>query len=52
MAIAIKSIPVLKNESAKNFEKRAERNSKKRATVNFTEQAKYAFAILEKAKLR
>jgi hypothetical protein len=50
MAITIKTIPTLKGESAVDFEKRAENKSKKRATIDFSKQARIAMAILEKSK--
>lgn len=51
MAIAIKSIPPLKGECAKQFIERANEASLKRGTVDFSKQAKSASAILKKAKL-
>jgi hypothetical protein len=51
MAIAIKSIPTLKGEDAKRFNEKADRAYNKRATVDFSKQAKIARAILEKAKM-
>jgi len=52
MAIAIKSIPTLKNETAKTFVEKAEKQVAKRATVDFSKQMKSAEAILIKSKLR
>ena len=52
MSLAIKTIPVLKDEAAENFLERVDRNSKKRVTVDFTEQAKSTRAILDRAKIR
>lgn len=52
MAIAIKSIPTLKNIDAKAFIRKANAKSKKRATVDFSRQVVASNAILEKAKLR
>lgn len=51
MAIAIKSIPILKNKDANSFIKKADAKSKKRATVDFSKQVKASHAILKKAKL-
>lgn len=51
MAIAIKSIPTLKNKEAQRFVHKAETAAKNRATVDFSEQAKTIQAILKKAKL-
>jgi hypothetical protein len=52
MAIAIKSIPTLKNTDAKAFIKKAETSSKKRATVDFRKHVVTSNAILDKAKLK
>ncbi len=51
MAIAIKSIPVLKAEAAKSFEKKVARNDSKKGSVNFTKQSVVAGKILAKAKI-
>lgn len=51
MAIAIKQIPVLKGKVATNFVNKATANLEKKHTVDFSEQAKNAKKILEKAKL-
>ncbi len=51
MAIAIKSIPVLTENAASNFEKRAEENTANRATVDFSKERSIAEKILAKAKL-
>jgi hypothetical protein len=52
MAIAIKSIPVLKDSQARVFNSRANDNFKrKRGTVNFSKQVKSANKILSKAAL-
>lgn len=51
MAIAIKSVPTLKNKVATKFVKNAELASKKRGTVNFSKQVKAANQILEKASI-
>lgn len=50
MAIAIKSIPILKQRSARNFIKKANDSLSKRATIDFSKQIDSARRILEKAK--
>lgn len=52
MAIAIKSIPILKDKEAKSFQETVEQNSIKRETIDFKTQLDLANQILEKAKLR
>jgi len=52
MAIAIKSIPTLKNEDAKAFVKKASKTAGKRASVNFSKQVEASHAILKKANMR
>lgn len=52
MAIAIKSIPTLKNDAAKAFVQNAEAASSKRATVNFSKQVASTRTILKKAKMK
>lgn len=52
MAIAIKSIPVLTEQSASRFSKLASTNLAKRNTIDFTKQSKAASLILKKAKLK
>lgn len=44
MAIAIKSIPVLENEAALNFEKKISENEANAGSIDFSEE----FAIAEK----
>jgi hypothetical protein len=51
MAIAIKSIPILKDDTAKAFEEKANAKSGERATVDFNKQVRITHAILKKAKL-
>jgi hypothetical protein len=51
MAIAIKSIPVLKEKVADQFSKRATGNMLAKHTINFSEQAKTTSKILAKAKI-
>jgi hypothetical protein len=52
MAIAIKSIPILKDKEAESFQETIEKNSKKRESIDFKIQLNSANQILEKAKLR
>lgn len=52
MAIAIKSIPVLRGKLAEQFIDKAEKNLSKRATIDFSKQVQIANRILEKAKMK
>jgi hypothetical protein len=52
MALAIKSIPVLKEEVATSFVKDASAQSAKKATIDFSKQSVQAAKILAKAKLK
>ncbi|MDX8341771.1 hypothetical protein SLH46_21405 [Draconibacterium sp. IB214405] len=52
MAIAIKTIPTLKEEEAKAFTVKANASYTRKATVDFSKQVKSARSILSKAKLR
>ena len=52
MAIAIKSIPVLTEQSALRFSTVAKKNLAKRNTIDFSKQSKTASLILKKAKLK
>jgi hypothetical protein len=52
MAIAIKSIPVLKQRTAKDFVKKANDSLSRRASVDFSKQVLSTKRILEKAKLK
>lgn len=52
MALAIKSIPVLKSEVASSFVRNASAQSKKKATIDFSKQSAQASKILAKAKLK
>lgn len=52
MALAIKSIPVLKSKAASTFVRRADANSSQKATVDFSAQVSQAAKILAKAKLK
>ncbi|UKM63886.1 hypothetical protein GSB9_00432 [Flavobacteriaceae bacterium GSB9] len=51
MAIAIKSIPVLKDKAAASFTTKITENSAKRSSIDFSKQSSVAAKILEKAKL-
>ena len=51
MAIAIKSIPALKNEAAKAFLDKVSGCTAKKSSVDFSKQADIASKILAKAKL-
>lgn len=52
MAIAIKSIPVLKEDIAEKFEEKAQDTEEQfRSTVDFSFQIKVTHAILEKAQM-
>ena len=51
MAIAIKSIPVLKDEVAASFTKKVAENSAKKSSVDFSKQIALSAKILSKAKL-
>ena len=50
MAIAIKSVPVLKGKAAVTFEKNVAKNALQKGTINFSEQQNIAAKILAKAK--
>lgn len=52
MAIAIKSIPVLKNSEAQLFIKKAEKSLEKKDAINFSKQVASANRILVKAKMK
>jgi hypothetical protein len=51
MAIAIKSIPVLKDKAAESFTKKVAEQTAKKSSVDFTKQASVSAKILAKAKL-
>lgn len=51
MAIAIKSIPVLRDKAAVHFTTKVAENSAKRYTVDFSKQSSVASKILAKANL-
>lgn len=52
MAIAIKTIPTLKENEAKAFNKKADATYSRKASVDFSKEVKSARTILSKAKLR
>jgi len=51
MAIPIKSAPILTKSAARNFERQATFNMKKKSTIDFTQQCDSASRILLKAKI-
>ncbi|TCL67529.1 hypothetical protein EV196_10285 [Mariniflexile fucanivorans] len=51
MAIAIKSIPVLKDRAAQAFTESVRVNTANKSSVDFSKQATVASKILAKAKL-
>lgn len=51
MAIAIKSIPVLKDKAASSFVNKANSNSAKRASIDFSKQVRSANKILQKSTI-
>ncbi len=51
MAIAIKSIPVLKNDAAKSFADKVAFNVANKSTVDFSKQSQVTSKILAKAKI-
>lgn len=51
MAIAIKSIPILKSRAAATFTQKIKANSLNRRAINFSKQSKTATKILSKAKI-
>lgn len=51
MAIAIKSIPVLKDKAADHFNTKVAENSVKKSSIDFSKQTAVAAKILAKAKL-
>ena len=52
MATAIKSIPTLTEKVAKTFIRKADAETKKRGSVDFSKQVSSANKILEKAKMK
>jgi hypothetical protein len=51
MAIAIKSVPVLKRSAAVRFDSNAKASVAKKSSVNFSRQVAISSKILAKAKL-
>jgi hypothetical protein len=51
MAIAIKSIPVLKDKAAVSFTQKVAESSAKKSSINFSKQTSISIKILAKAKL-
>lgn len=51
MAIAIKSIPVLKDEATRAFTSAVTENTSKKSSVDFSKQVSVATKILAKAKI-
>lgn len=51
MAVYIKAIPTLYGPDAERFEKRAEDNLRRRASVSFSKEATNSYAILRKIPL-
>ena len=51
MAIAIKSIPILKEKEAETFSKKVITNNANKHTINFSNQVDISNKILEKAKI-
>jgi len=51
MAMAVKSIPVLKGNEAKEFVRKAEEAASRKGSVDFKMQPKNYLAILKKAKI-
>ena len=51
MAITIKGIPTLKDKTAKEFVRRAEKAASQKASIDFKKQYKSSVSILKKAKI-
>jgi hypothetical protein len=51
MAIAIKSIPVLKNKAAANFTSKVADNNAKKLSIDFSKHSSIASKILAKSKI-
>lgn len=51
MAIAIKSVPILKDNAADEFNRSVKASTVKKSTVKFTKQIAASSKILAKAKL-
>lgn len=52
MALAIKSIPILRAKAAMKFVREADANSSKKGIIDFSSQVAQASKILVKAKLK
>lgn len=52
MAIAIKTIPTLKEKEAKAFNEKASATYSRKASVDFSKEVKSARSILSKAQMR
>ena len=51
MALAIKSIPVLKDKAAASFSQKEAENSARKSSINFSKQTSVTAKILAKAKI-
>jgi|688.fasta_scaffold221500_3 hypothetical protein len=51
MAIAIKTVPTLKNEEAIRFDDKAKEMTKKKSSVDFSKQINTTAQILAKSKI-
>ncbi|MGF1566190.1 MAG: hypothetical protein ACFCUH_12560 [Flavobacteriales bacterium] len=51
MAIAIKNIPALKGKAAKEFLMAAEKSTKRKASIDFSEKVRVAQQILQKSRV-
>lgn len=51
MAIAIKNIPALKGKAAKEFLTAAEKSTKRKASIDFSEKVRIAQQILQKSRV-
>jgi hypothetical protein len=51
MAIAIKSIPVLKDKAAESFTKKVTENTARKSSVDFSKQISISAKILAKSKI-
>jgi hypothetical protein len=49
MAVEMKAIPTLRGKVARQFVKTAEENLGRRATVDFSREARYSYSIIKKA---
>lgn len=51
MAIDIKSIPILYNKAAEDFQKTIDENSANRSSIDFSKESSIAQKIMAKSKL-